>query len=786
MEILNFILIIVILIIIISAKKSILREIENLGDIIRNLSFKINELDKKIQNQKTDQPLVEQEQKIIVEQQPVTEPELVIPEEIIPEPEIVESFITEEEQVEPEVVEEIVREEIIVPSVTQQDQPKPEKEKSDIEKWLGENLLSKIGIATLVLGIAYFVKYAIDQNWINEIGRVAIGILLGGAIIGIAHKLKDNYRTFSSILVGGGISVLYITITIAFREYNLFSQTVAFIFLIFITILSVLLSILYDRKELAIFSLLGGFASPLMVSSGTGNYIVLFSYIFILNAGMLVLSFKKQWKIVSIISYIFTQIFYWAWLIISFNEFTQGRIGALVFISLFYVQFYVLAIIEYFKHERKLSAFQSLIVLSNNLSMFAAAIYIFRNSTLDVKGLITIIMALLNAIPMIILFKQKAIDKNMLYMLIAIVLTFVSLAVPIQLEGCAITMFWAAETVILLFLWQKSEITIFKSGFIILQFLVLASLFMDWGNYYIRTLDNHIPIVFNKICITGLFVTATIIFNSWLFGKEKFDEFIDGVSIKSLQRIFTGIWIVLLFVTGLFELDYQINYYFSSDAFCKSILGLYFYLFLMILLWVRWKKESGLKALYYLSLTSLISYVTIYMYFVFEVRGEVMFGELPGWWYFNMHYFSIPAVLIILIFILKKKGEIFEEKTRQNWMYWLVAIISVIILSVEIDNILLMNFAEKYGQYTVLKNSHNIAYPILWGLFSFPFMFFGMKKKNRTLRIISLTLFSLIIIKLYAYDVWHMQPTGRILAFIFLGVILLVVSFMYQKLKKLL
>ena len=66
------------------------------------------------------------------------------------------------------------------------------KPETDLEKFIGENLLSKIGIAVLVLGISFFVKYAIDQNWIKEAGRVIIGLIAGGILIGIAHRIRNS------------------------------------------------------------------------------------------------------------------------------------------------------------------------------------------------------------------------------------------------------------------------------------------------------------------------------------------------------------------------------------------------------------------------------------------------------------------------------------------------------------------------------------------------------------------------------------------------------------------
>ncbi|MBL0357783.1 MAG: DUF2339 domain-containing protein [Chitinophagaceae bacterium] len=173
----------------------------------------------------------------------------------------------------------------------------------DIEKFVGENLANKIGIAVLVLGIAFFVKYAIDQNWIREGGRVAIGIGCGILLTGIAHYLRNTYRSFSSVLAGGGIAVFYFTIAFAFHEYQLFSQTTAFVIMVVITAFAVAISLLYDKLELAVIAVVGGFLVPFLVSTGSGNYIVLFTYLLILNIGILSIAYYKKWPLLHVLSF---------------------------------------------------------------------------------------------------------------------------------------------------------------------------------------------------------------------------------------------------------------------------------------------------------------------------------------------------------------------------------------------------------------------------------------------------------------------------------------------------
>ncbi|MGL6128913.1 DUF2339 domain-containing protein [Chryseobacterium artocarpi] len=144
--------------------------------------------------------------------------------------------------------------------------------------FLKQNILTIIGIFTLVLGIGYFVKYAIDKNWIGETSRAGIGFFTGALIIFIGHFLRKNYKTFASIITGGGISVLYFTATIAFREYHLFSQNTAFAITTLITIISIILSYYYKSEVLIIFSLIGGFSAPLMISTGQSNLLLPVGY----------------------------------------------------------------------------------------------------------------------------------------------------------------------------------------------------------------------------------------------------------------------------------------------------------------------------------------------------------------------------------------------------------------------------------------------------------------------------------------------------------------------------
>ena len=676
------------------------------------------------------------------------------------------------------------------PTIFQQAQDKVEEEESEkgfIEKIFSENLLTKIGIVTLVLGIAFFVKYAIDQDWINEIGRVGIGLLTGGIIIGIAHKLKEKYQVFSSILVGGGISVLYITITLAFREYELFSQPLAFALLIAITIFSVILSLFYDRRELAIFSLLGGFASPLMISTGSGNYIVLFSYILILNTGMLILAFRKKWHVIGIISYVLTLIFFWSWLIVSFeNQFK----GATLFAALFFVQFYILALIDHFKGEHKVTAYQGILILTNNLSLFLACLTIFTDYPYDVKGLVTIIIAAINAIVMVALFRKSEIDRNLIYLIIGVVMTFVNLAIPIQMDGYVITMFWAVEMAVLLWLWQKSQIQIFRIGFLIVAGLVVFSYLMDIAHNYVPT-ETAMPIILNSIFITGLVVIAGFFVSKLLLHKEDKDSTIEIgkvslFSVNDCSRIISLLLIAFTYIVPFLELNYHVEYRLELDyntSLRYMIMTAYTSVYVSVLTFL-YRKEIANKALIFglLSVFTVI-YSLVYWYYVTELRDYTFWFPTYPKAYFLLHFVAIIPVMLVIITLIRNVKSAVPGNLKV--FYWGMTIISTLLLGIETENISVMLFSNSDNYTNVLYDVRTFVFPVLWALIAMGLMIWGLKGKEVILRKISLIFFALIIVKFYAYDVWHMSQAGRIVSFIMLGVIILLVSFLQQKIKTL-
>lgn len=661
----------------------------------------------------------------------------------------------------------------------------------DLEKFIGENLFNKIGIVVLVLGIGFFLKYAIDKDWINEIGRVSIGFLCGGLLIGLAHRLRKSFATFSSVLVGGGVAILYFTVAIGFHQYQLFSQALAFILTILITGFTVLLSLSYDRKQLALFAILGGFSAPFMVSNGEGNYIVLFTYILILNIGMLILAYYKKWPLINIICYVFTIMLFGGWLttkVLGGDEKMLPYTGALVFASLFYLVFLVMNIINNIKEKTEFNALEIGILLSNTFLYYTAGMLVLSNiAEGNYQGLFTALIGMVNLAFAYALYKNDKIDRNLIYLLIGLVLTFITLAAPIQLKGNHITLFWAAESVLLLWLSQKSGIILIKQSSVILLVLLGISLVMDWQHIYgsgIYHTTNRLTPLANKGFITGLVTVAALILYSRLLRSEiksiLFREIKTSRTILAISSIIAGYLVIAL------ELNHQAYNYFPLIRIL--VLGGYSYLFIAILLLVIRNEDN--KAFKYLA--GVIAAVCLSCH-ILIFNSETIFLRNS---YLQQHTVSLNSylfhyVLVILagftLYALYESQKSIKTPFALPISQWFIAFIALYIASAELDHLLVMSQYSGTGSIdTILANSHKTGFAILWGCFAFLCIYIGMKWKSKNIRIISIAILAITLLKLFIFDLRGLSEGGKIAAFISLGILLLVISFMYQRLKNLL
>ncbi len=214
-----------------------------------------------------------------------------------------------------------------------------ENARADLEKFIGENLISKIGILILVLGVGIGSKYAIDNNLISPLARIIVGYIFGFGLVGLAIKLKPKYHNFSAVLISGGMAIMYFVTYFAYSAYQLIAQLPAFSLMVMFTTFTVAAALIYGRQVIAHVGLVGAYAVPFLLSSDSGNYVALFGYMAVVNTGILAISIKRVWKPLFYTSSVFTWAIFYSWFVTKYvaeQHFNLALIFLVVFFAIFY------------------------------------------------------------------------------------------------------------------------------------------------------------------------------------------------------------------------------------------------------------------------------------------------------------------------------------------------------------------------------------------------------------------------------------------------------------------
>lgn len=173
--------------------------------------------------------------------------------------------------------------------------------------WLtGGNTIVRVGVIVLFFGVAFLLKYAYDHTHIPPAVRVSVIALGGIALLVLGWRLRKKREGYALALQGAGIGVLYLTVFASLRLFALIEPGFAFALLIAICAASAWIALLQNAQSLAVLGFAGGFIAPILVSTGSGNYVALFSYYVVLNLGVLAISWKKAWRPLNLLAFVFT------------------------------------------------------------------------------------------------------------------------------------------------------------------------------------------------------------------------------------------------------------------------------------------------------------------------------------------------------------------------------------------------------------------------------------------------------------------------------------------------
>lgn len=211
------------------------------------------------------------------------------------------------------------------------------------EHFMGVQLFAWIGGLALFLGVAFFVKLSFENNWISPAVRVALGFLAGaGLLAGGVALSRRAYRVTSQTLCATGVVILY-AVTFACRSiyhFAFFGTLPTFLLMVLITATACVVAVALEAQVVALLGMLGGFLTPVLLSTGVDNPFGLFGYIALLDIGLLVVALHRRWHYLGMLAAVGTVVMEIAWVV---NFFTAAKIYTALNVFLGFCVLFLLA-----------------------------------------------------------------------------------------------------------------------------------------------------------------------------------------------------------------------------------------------------------------------------------------------------------------------------------------------------------------------------------------------------------------------------------------------------------
>ncbi|WP_243048976.1 DUF2339 domain-containing protein [Dyella sp. RRB7] len=401
-----------------------------------------------------------------------------------------------------------------------------------IWRWFTEgNVPVKIGMLVLFAGVAALLKYASDSGMLRvPVGlRVALVALAAIAALAFGWRKRQAQRVFALSLQGGAIGVLLITVFAAFRLYDLLPAGAAFALLIVLVAGVGVLAVMQDALALAVLGLVAGFAAPILVSTGSGSHVALFSYYTVLNLAILGIAWRRSWRVLNLLGFVATYAVGTAWGVLRYEPALFASTEPFLVLNfLFYLAIPWLHVLRAPADRRVV--IDGCLMFGNPLIslLLQGALLRWDGTGLAISALVAAAVYLLAAY---VGRRQPA--MRLLYETWAVLaVAFATLAVPLALSADVTGSIFALEGAGLIWLGLRQPHALARwSGLSLQLFAALALLMGRWGHGY----DAMLPLL-NREFVSALLLVAAAFISSYLYARHGED----GTTHRLLAVLFYG------------------------------------------------------------------------------------------------------------------------------------------------------------------------------------------------------------------------------------------------------
>ena len=644
-----------------------------------------------------------------------------------------------------------------------------------LEGALGGTWLSRVGALAVTIGIGFFLKYAFDNGWIQPAGRIALGVATGVALLLAGERLqRAAYRVPAQALVATGVAALYLSVFAAYAFYQLIAQPVAFGFMVMVTVTALALSMHHDARAIAVLANLGGFLTPVLLATNRDAGVALFTYLAVLDCGMVASAYWRRWPELHVLSFVFTQGLYFAWFQRWYVGFPPPRVVALVGAGVFFLLFSLVAVIEAVGRQRPSAArlWQSagFVALAAPIAYFIAARGVMWPEHASWLALLCLVLAAYYVAVARSMLRAPGVGPLLVLLHGAIALGFLTLTFPIQFAKHGTTIAWSVEGAALI-----------------------------WGGLRLRSA----PVRIGALIVLGLATARWIMIVADQPGHRGSFVVDDPALLSTLVYIVATAIAARLYRTSGVPVTEPETYVRPALATASAVAAGLF-------LAVELHRHPALMSSAMRSVTTTLVWLTVAALLASLVRSDatgvllVVSGVLlalvgikaalidAAIWH---SLTPAPPPIINARFgaglLITAAAALYARLTasappgvssRTELRIGAIAFAALFLLWHLSAEVVLAPFAGVAPAEMTM--ARHMALSILWTLYAFAAMGIGIQRRLAPLRFGAMALFGITVIKVFLVDLSRLDAGYRILSFLVLGAMLIVASFMYTRFRE--
>jgi len=599
-----------------------------------------------------------------------------------------------------------------------------------IETTVGLTWISRIGALTLVFAVAFIFKYAIDNEWIGEAGRVSLGILAGLIALGIADRIwKSGQKTYAQAISGLGAAILYLSFYASFAFYHLVPHSVAFGLMALTTVLASALALRYDAPAIAALALTGGYLTPVLLATGEDRPAIFFGYILLLNTAAMALARVRRWVHLETLASTATALLYSAWFT---THFSAEKAGVAASFALLYYVLFLFA-------QQPAVLFAALFLVSLAL----AAIWASRPLPFLAANIAVVAAALIAA-------DRRKLDWLPAAAFLAFWLTYGSWiqgANPIPAPGAVLPLL--TLIFLLFFSWVPWRLLVRNASpnATALAILGLNAAAYFAAAYHLLVTDYHAWLGLFAVTLACAYLGLGAV----IWRRQPVEARDPRPVLLSLGAALTLITLAApIQFTG-----YRITIGWAVEA--------------AALAWIGKRVPSRRMSIGALCVLALVM---------------IRLVTIDAWIYEHAANYSLLWNARFITFLVA---------ALSFWLsaYWIGASRSALVTYVAGHLAMLaglsleaLGWAERTSLPENLGNLESTSISILMAAYALALVVVGVASGTRINRILGLGLIAMVVAKLYLYDVWQLVRIYRIIAFAALGALLLVTSYLYSRYRE--